>query len=327
MEEIGCHFKFERLEGDMYHNTKLLLSSGRNCLRYIIKERNIKTLYIPYFLCESISEVAKSENISIKYYHIDENLMPVEVDLVTLKENTYLYIVNYYGMLSDKILLLTKNHKNIIVDNTHDFYDKRDYGVDTIYNYRKYFGVPDGACIISGDLKYNPEYEKGKSLDKVIEMLSRDETGEFFHYPTFEEADKYYKNEGLRYMSNFTENYLRAINYQDILNKRQINYRTISAIVSKYNTIDAKSKGLTYMYPLYVEKDGEEIRKFLKENNVYSLRLWANVNWNGANSQEISTADNMVLLPIDQRYNANDMEHIGHTIQRYYEEKGKVLKR
>ena len=46
MEEIGCHFKFEKIIGNIYHDTNLLLSSGRNCLKYIINERNITTLYI-----------------------------------------------------------------------------------------------------------------------------------------------------------------------------------------------------------------------------------------------------------------------------------------
>lgn len=48
-------------------------------------------------------------------------------------------------------------------------------------------------------------------------MLSRDETGQYFHYPTFLEADKHFRNEDLCYMSNFTENYLRAIDYETVL--------------------------------------------------------------------------------------------------------------
>ena len=50
MEEIGCHFKFEKIICNIYHDTNLLLSSGRNCLKYIINERNITTLFLPYFL-------------------------------------------------------------------------------------------------------------------------------------------------------------------------------------------------------------------------------------------------------------------------------------
>ena len=107
-------------------------------------------------------------------------------------------------------------------------------------------------------------------------MISREETGQYFHYPTFLEADKYFKNEGLCYMSYFTENYVRAINYQEALNKRLENYEKLSMLLSKYNQLDLGAKQLTYMYPLLVT-DGEKLRTYLKENNIYSLRLWANV--------------------------------------------------
>ena len=32
MEEIGCHFKFEKIIGNIYHDTNLLLSFGRMVL-------------------------------------------------------------------------------------------------------------------------------------------------------------------------------------------------------------------------------------------------------------------------------------------------------
>ena len=58
MEDIGCHFKFETIKGDIFHKTNLLLSSVRNYLRYIIKEWGIKKIYIPYFF-EFLSYVAQ----------------------------------------------------------------------------------------------------------------------------------------------------------------------------------------------------------------------------------------------------------------------------
>lgn len=316
MEEIGCHFKFEKIAGNTFHNTDLLLSSGRNCLRYIIRERELKKIYLPYFLCESLGEVANKENIEIIYYHVDENLMPINIG--ELNEHEYIYIVNYYGMLKDEIKSLINRYKYVILDNTHDFFNKEEYDSDVIYNYRKYFGVPDGACIVSNNLRYNPKYPKGKSKEKVIEMILRDETGEFFHYPTFEEADKHFKNEDLCYMSNFTENFLHAIDYEDVLEQRKKNYKVLSNILKKYNRFELDCKDITYMYPLFVEKQGEDIRIFLKKNNIYSLKLWANMDWNGANSHELSISDNVVLLPIDQRYKEDDMEYIGNTINKFY---------
>lgn len=325
MEEIGCHFKFENIIGNHYHNTNLLLSSGRNCLRYIIKERNIKQIYLPYFLCESLSDVCISENIKIFYYHIDENFMPIDINTNQLNDSTYIYLVNYYGMFDKQIKEFILKYKYVIVDNTHNFFDKEKYDADVIYNYRKYFGVPDGACIVSNDLLYNPSYSKGQSLEKIIEMVLRDETGEYFHYPTFLDADKHFRNEDLKYMSNFTKNYLNGINYKQVLKRRLNNYKVLALLLSKYNQMNLENKELNFMYPLFVN-NGENLRRYLKENNIYSLKLWPNLNWNGASSKEISISDNMVLLPIDQRYAEQEMEYIFKVIDKYYSSKRHLLK-
>ena len=141
MEEIGRHFKFEPLLGNHNHTTELLLSSGRNCLRYILREKNIQTIYLPFFLCESLSEVANKENTTIQYYHIDENLLPIGIKKEELNENTYLYFVNYYGLLTDKIDDFIEEYKYVIVDNTHNFFDRKEHNADIIYNYRKYWST------------------------------------------------------------------------------------------------------------------------------------------------------------------------------------------
>ena len=61
--------------------------------------------------------------------------------------------------------------------------------------------------------------------------------------------------------------------------------------LKKYNQLDLSSKQLTYMYPLFVS-DGESLRAYLKSNNIYSLRLWANINWNGATTKKVTTTSN-----------------------------------
>lgn len=313
MEDIGCHFKLEKLYGTIYHDSKILLSSGRNCLRYIIRQRKIKNIYLPYFLCESLSDICTLEKINIFYYHVNERLLPIDVGKIVA--DSYLYFVNYFGLLRKAIPEIIDKYKNVIIDNTHDFFNNNSFDVDIIYNYRKYFGVPDGACIVSSDLKKNPNYANGKSLNKIIEMISRDEEGEFFHYKTFLDADKYFKNEDLVYMSNFTNNYIKGIDYNKVLNKRLNNYRYLKKLLINYNSL--VSDDLTYMYPLYIE-NGDLLRKYLLNNNIYSLMLWPNVMDNGCNNEEKKLANNIVLLPIDQRYDIEDMLYIGNCINKYF---------
>ena len=148
-------------------------------------------------------------------------------------------------------------------------------------------------------------------------MVSRDETGEFFHYPNFLAADKYFKNEELVYMSNFTKNYLNAIDYNRIFKRRLENFKLLLERLSKYNHLELRNKELTYLYPLLIS-DGEELRTYLKNNNIYAVKLWANVLSNGANKEEIDKVNNIVLLPIDQRYSLDAMEYISDVVDNYY---------
>ena len=118
MEEIGCHFKFEKIIGNIYHDTNLLLSSGRNCLKYIINERNITTLFLPYFLCESLSEVAISENVDETLTKIERILSEYQVDIKQMKklnevdsenDSTVLKIIGQYNKKGFNKNLLLKN--------------------------------------------------------------------------------------------------------------------------------------------------------------------------------------------------------------------------
>jgi hypothetical protein len=47
-----------------------------------------------------------------------------------------IYFVNYYGLFKDNIQKIIDKYKYVIIDNTHDFFNKDNYGVDVIYNYR-----------------------------------------------------------------------------------------------------------------------------------------------------------------------------------------------
>ena len=55
MKEIGGYFELENLISNEYHKNLLALNSGRNALSYILKSKKIEKIYIPYYLCDSIS--------------------------------------------------------------------------------------------------------------------------------------------------------------------------------------------------------------------------------------------------------------------------------
>ena len=58
----------------------------------------------------------------------------------------YLYIVNFYGQLSNQYI--ESLGCNIIVDNAQSYFQEPINGIDTLYTCRKFFGVPDGVYFV-----------------------------------------------------------------------------------------------------------------------------------------------------------------------------------
>ena len=100
MKEIGGYLDFEINYKNEYHENAIKLNSARNCLFYIIKNRGIKKILLPYYICDSVINTCKMCNCNIEFYHIDNNFIPI---ISQLDDNmyTYVYIVNYFGTISN----------------------------------------------------------------------------------------------------------------------------------------------------------------------------------------------------------------------------------
>ena len=113
MKEIGGYFELEQLINKPYYRNMIELNTGRNALLYLVKARNIEMIYLPYYLCDSVSSVLDYNSIKYSFYNIDKNFIPIfEQDLLA---NEFLYIVNYYGQITNNIIkILKEKYKNII---------------------------------------------------------------------------------------------------------------------------------------------------------------------------------------------------------------------
>lgn len=315
-KEIGGFFELEHFYGNQFHNDAYKFNSGRNCLRYIIKERKIKEIYLPYLICESIIDICKKENVKIYFYHINEEFMP-KFDF-NLKDESYLYLINYYGYISNKMIRKISNkYKNIIVDNTQSFFQKPLKNIDTIYNCRKYFGVPDGAYLYT-NLKVK-NFARSKSGDKLEHLIGRFENSASEFYEMFCESEKEFENENISQMSLLTENFMNAINYSFVKKKRRKNYKYLFKKLKEINILKLNKTYGFYMYPFYV-KNGDKLKKYLISNKVYIPTLWPNVLDMNNDSLEYDIVNNLIPIPIDQRYDIEDMNYIVNLINKFCKE-------
>lgn len=308
MKEIGGYLGLDNFVSNEYHHDLISLNTGANALLYLIKAKKIKKLYIPYYLCNSISDMLKKNKFDFDYYNISDEFYPIfdkEID-----KDEYLYIVNYYGQLSDEKILFIKNKYNrIILDNTHAFFQKPIDGIDTIYSCRKFFGVPDGAYLSTNAI-LEEKLEEDKSSNRMKHILGRFEGQASEYYEEFRMNDETLKDLPLKKMSKLTKNILGAIDYCRVLETRNRNFKYLHDKLRATNVLNLMIPEGAFAYPYYVE-DGIQVRKKLIDKKIYIPLLWPNVlKENDEISIEYNFAANILPLPCDQRYTIEDMSYL-----------------
>lgn len=301
--EIGGYFGLEYFSGKEYYENLIGVNSARNALLYILKARQVKKLYIPHFLCDSVSGLCQREGYPYEEYSVDRQFRPVFSKL--LEEGEYLYIVNYYGQLSNGEILELKNRwDRIIVDNVQAFFQKPVQGADTIYSCRKYFGVPDGAYVAT-DAVLEETLVQDVSMDRMRCILGRFEGTASDYYSDYRATGPLFEELPLRSMSKLTRNILRAVNYEEVRKKRSENYAVLEAALGGHNPLRLRMPEGPFCYPFYCE-NGLQLKKKLAEKKIYVPTLWPNV-LQLEDGLEKDYAANILPLPCDQRYDREDM--------------------
>lgn len=314
MKEIGGYIEFERYHKELLHEEAIALNCGRNCLAYILLARNISRIWLPKFLCESVKNVCDKADVQVREYSINQDFMPILDD----NENDWVYIVNYYGQLSNSVIesLVEKYKDKVILDYAQSYFQMPIKGVDTIYTCRKYFGVTDGAFLYT-NLHINLQLPIDESFCRVNFLMGRLERTAQEFYGQYKDNNEMFKNEPIKRMSKLTDNFLRGIDYDEVKRIRNENFLYLHRELANRNLLNINMPDGPFMYPLYIES-GAEIRRKLCEQRIYIPILWPNV-LNECNETEFEyqMSSNLLPLPVDQRYSISDMQYIRDTLGAY----------
>lgn len=312
MQEFGGYIELDKYELPLLHEGAIALNCGRNALAYLIKARNIKKILIPKFLCDSIQKLCKRENVQYKYYSIGKDFLPLSIDLAS---DEWLYIVNFYGQISNEILeMLVNQYQRVIIDNVQAYFQMPISNVDTIYTCRKFFGVADGAFLYT-DAKLGQNLELDGSFDRMRFLLGRFERTAAEFYSEYVANNDMFENEPIKKMSKLTDNLLRGIQYEKVKRIRTENFKLLHTEFSDVNKLVLTVPDGAFMYPLYIE-NGTEIRKKLQKEKVYIPTLWPDVfDVCEPFELEYDMAANILPLPCDQRYDENDILNLINIIK------------
>ena len=315
MNPIGGYFGLELNNSEHYHNDALRLNTARNCFEYVLRARQYKKVYIPYYTCEVMLEPINKLGLQYEFYQINELLEPSVLPL--LKSNESFLYTNYFGLKQRYVKRLAANYGNqVIVDDSQAFFAKPIDGIDTFYSARKFFGVADGAYLYT-DKKLVQEFQQDVSYERMSHLLKRADIGAEAGYKDFRENDDSLCNQDIKRMSKLTESILSSIDYKTISQKRRLNYAFLNDALGESNLIhlNLDDESVPMIYP-YLTSDST-LKQKLIENKIFVATYWPNVfDWVTPNGIEYKLANCLVCIPVDQRYEDADMERILKTIEK-----------
>ena len=315
-KEIGGYLEMEAFRGEEFYPDLHRLNLARTAFVWILQHTEHKRVFLPGYICGTVIESAQNAGFDPVTYRIGEDLRPVWGAEGAPGSDDILYVVNYFGQLTaGDIEGYRDSYNRVIVDNAQAFYERPVEGVYTIYSLRKFFGVADGAYA-AADIKASAEeLPYDRTGDRVRYLAGRLEEGANEYYMDSKAAEDGFSNETPKRMSLFTQNMAKGIDYEAVRMKRRENYAALDGLLGSRNPFTSRVPECPYVYPYYHEK-GIRLRKHLIANRVYIPTLWDTfLNDKYKGSLEYDWSANILCLPVDQRYDENDMQTIAGLIR------------
>lgn len=298
MREIGGYFELECGNNIQYHKNSVLLNSARNALRYIIRIHNIKHLYVPEYTCPVVWDSISEENCKYSLYKIDSNFLPT----MQFDKEAYILYNNYFGVCAKQVMYMLENYPNTILDNAQAFFSKIYANIGNIYSPRKFFGLPDGGIVVTSLQKTLDLETDDSSINLMSHLLKRIEYGAEVAYNDFQRNDKALEYNEVKYMSKLTQKLMGNIDYESIKKKRLNNYYFLYNNLGNTINNTLLDDDIPMVYP-YITND-MNLRDKLIKNKIFVATYWPNIN------EQINFKTAIIPLPIDQRYDIDDMKHI-----------------
>lgn len=315
-KSFGGYLGLELPQIKAFYADAIAVNSGRNGLEYILRSKQYKKIYIPYFTCDAVITPLKRLKIDYAFYKIDEKFEPI-FDFEQLTQHEAFLYTNYLGLKSKFINDKLPRNYNVIIDNAQAFYARPVDGFDTFYSPRKFFGVPDGGYVRLDGLS-TLKLEPSTSYSNVDHLLKQVDVSIEYGFVDYQENEQNIGAAPLRAMSSLTQKMLNAIDYAHVAKVRKENFETLSYELNAYNLFeDFDNSEAALHYPLYLESGATPLREALIKNRIYIPTYWPNVlEWLPEGKFiEREFVENIIHLPIDQRYGQEDMNYIAKAIK------------
>lgn len=321
IKEYGGYLPLELKNGnelfDRYSDSRVArFNSGRAAIVVAVKMIKPSKLYIPYYNCAVVKNALSLHGIPFEQYYLDSNLEP-QID--DIGEEEWILYVNYFGVFSnEKIESIASRYRNVIFDNTQAFYAKPilDGNCMNTYSPRKFIGLVDGGYLVwNGERAVSEDYPQDISWDRAGFLFKSIELGTNAAYSDNLDS-KICLADSIKKMSVLTQKMLKAVDYDDLANRRERNFKVLSKIFKDVNQLKLSMEGFApFVYPLVIENS--ELRSKIVDKKIYIPQWWKHLlDEVPKDSVEAWLSKWLLPLPIDHRYTEQNMEDMAKIILR-----------
>ena len=310
---IGGFFELELpSKGSLYHDGALALANGRVCFKVLLERIKPTKVYLPFYSCDSLILPLLDAKIPYEFYAINRAFDPIGIPL--LAESELFVYINYFGLKTQTGYKLSRLlGQQLVMDNTHAFFEES-YGISWAFNsVRKFFGVPDGGFL------YSPQYLADNYAANEQIITQHLWLGLF---DKKDDASKFYQqNEAaqtldIRGMSNITKQILYAVKFSDVARARKKYFKLLDRVLRPFNqlppsVLNPLTEAVPFCYPLLLT--GTIDRTLFSERNIFIPDLWKEVlsrPTEGGYQLEKMMAQNLIALPIDHRLDDHDVQRM-----------------
>jgi len=348
MREYGSEFYTEEVKRDFLNSfstfsTVRLLSTGREALGLAAESAGFGGEYVllPAYSCDSMIQPFIRRGWKVAYYPLNDNFSvnePVLLDLCIKHVPKAILLMNFFGVAPTgntvSVIKAFSSEIFIIEDFTHILFSPNafsnklvDYYVASI---RKWVGIFDGAVLLSNrildDVKMdiNTKFinlRKEGQLLKLKYTFTKDIKLKDKYLNKLKEAELCLDNiPSVHSISDSSYQILNNLDVEKINFIRKTNFSHLYNIIENLPGIELSiGPGKDFLFtpfsmPLLVEKR-DKIQKQFSSRGLYAPVLWP-ISKMGRQICAFSAmmADKMLSVPIDQRYDYDDIEEIGNII-------------
>lgn len=314
---IGGYFELELPKsGKFPYPSALKYQSARAAFLALLYARKPKRVWLPKYICDAMLAPLQMAKIECVWYELDSKLaVSGEVQLAV---DDLLVYVNYFGLHNKNVGSLLKRFlpKQIVLDYSQSFFEPpAEAALATLYSPRKFFGIPDGGLLASKLAELPVPEQDVESLGRSAHLLKRLVSSPEDGYTEYQHAEKTLSDCEPKRMSKLTERILGAIDFDWVRNARRENFTYLHRELGGINPfeIDVSEAVAPLCYPFMT--NDPTLRQRMLANRIFVPTYWSDALARAEDEWANRMVKNLLPLPIDQRYDREDMKRIVSIIQ------------